>query len=172
MQTMALGFAVATRGADHNRSGAYEADFSQHTDRRHLTPQSAKWAVVAEDKSALFDSLILCKFIRAVLDDTFAEAAEMLRLATGWAIDAAELRETARRIVTARKLFNVRAGWTPAEDTLPERFFQLALPDDPLARLSREQLQQAVRAYNLLRGWSAEGRLPAHQLQQLQLDEC
>ena len=28
LQTMALGLAVGTRGADHNRSGAYEADFS------------------------------------------------------------------------------------------------------------------------------------------------
>src|SRR5678815_5771834 len=28
LQTMALGFAVGARGADHNRSGAYEVDFS------------------------------------------------------------------------------------------------------------------------------------------------
>jgi aldehyde:ferredoxin oxidoreductase len=28
LQTMALGFAVGSRGADHNRSGAYEVDFS------------------------------------------------------------------------------------------------------------------------------------------------
>src|SRR5215471_3075130 len=28
LQTMALGFSVGTRGADHNRSGAYEIDFS------------------------------------------------------------------------------------------------------------------------------------------------
>src|SRR5580765_6548646 len=27
LQTMALGFAVGARGADHNRSGAYEVDF-------------------------------------------------------------------------------------------------------------------------------------------------
>ena len=172
MQTMALGFAVGARGADHNRSGAYEADFSEHIDRRHLSPESAERAVTAEDKSALFDSLILCKFIRGVLNDTYAEAADMLRLVTGWNVDAAELRDTARRIVTARKLFNVRAGWTPAEDTLPDRFFQLALPDDPRARLSREQLQQAVQAYNLLRGWSADGWLNDPLLRQLQLDDC
>src|SRR5207253_10002828 len=29
LQTMALGFAVGARGADHNRSGAYEVDFSE-----------------------------------------------------------------------------------------------------------------------------------------------
>ena len=37
LQTMALGFAVGTRGADHNRSGAYEVDFSDKVDRRHAT---------------------------------------------------------------------------------------------------------------------------------------
>ena len=35
LQTMALGFAVGSRGADHNRSGAYEADFSAQADRLH-----------------------------------------------------------------------------------------------------------------------------------------
>ena len=34
LQTMALGFAVGARGADHNRSGAYEVDFSDKVDRR------------------------------------------------------------------------------------------------------------------------------------------
>ena len=34
---MALGFAVGTRGADHNRSGAYEVDFSDKVDRRNVT---------------------------------------------------------------------------------------------------------------------------------------
>ena len=33
LHTMALGLAVGTRGADHNRSGAYEADFSGRRDR-------------------------------------------------------------------------------------------------------------------------------------------
>jgi aldehyde:ferredoxin oxidoreductase len=35
LHTMALGLAVGTRGADHNRSGAYEADFSSRSDRHH-----------------------------------------------------------------------------------------------------------------------------------------
>src|SRR6185369_7166474 len=36
LQTMALGFAVGSRGADHNRSGAYEVDFSEAVDRRNV----------------------------------------------------------------------------------------------------------------------------------------
>ena len=33
LQAMALGLAVNARGADHNRSGAYEADLSGDLDR-------------------------------------------------------------------------------------------------------------------------------------------
>ena len=64
LQTMALGFAVGARGADHNRSGAYEADFSDDVDRRDITPDSAQFAIDTEDKAALMDSLIVCKFLR------------------------------------------------------------------------------------------------------------
>jgi len=161
LQTMALGFAVGTRGADHNRSGAYEVDFSTRINRRQVGPEAAAMAVETEDRAALMDSLILCKFLRGVFEDFFAEASEMLNLVTGWDTSAAELRQTAQRIVTAKKLFNIRAGWQPDEDRLPERFLTTPLADDAEARLPRERLTQLIRAYNLARGWSPEGWIGA-----------
>jgi aldehyde:ferredoxin oxidoreductase len=163
LQTMALGFAVGSRGADHNRSGAYEVDFSAAVDRRDVGPEAAVLAVETEDKAAIMDSLILCKFLRGVFVDYFAEAAEMLRLITGWDVTDKELRATAQRIVTAKKEFNVRAGWTPAEDTLPQRMLNGPLPDDTQAQLSHERLQELVQAYNLARKWSADGYPSSHQ---------
>src|SRR5262245_26783412 len=167
LQTMALGFAVGSRGADHNRSGAYEADFSDKTDRLHGTPEAARHAIDTEDRAALMDSLILCKFLRGVFTDLFAEAAELLSLVTGWNVTADELRTTARRIVTAKKLFNEREGWTPAEDTLPKRFLSEGLPGD--VGLPPERLRTMIRAYNEARGWSAEGWVPAEQIRDLGL---
>jgi aldehyde:ferredoxin oxidoreductase len=171
MQTLALGLAVNSRGADHNRSGAAEADFSDRTDRRHLTREAARLAIETEDKAALFDSLILCRFLRGTLRDVYAEAADMLSAVTGWDVTAAELRQTSQRIVTAKKLFNIHAGWTPDEDTLPTRFLEEPLPDDPAARLTETQLRDAVRAYNRQRGWSARGWLDQPLLQRMQLSE-
>ena len=142
-------------------------DFSPNVDRRCLTPESAALAVETEDRAALIDSLILCKFLRGVFGDLFAEAAEMLRLVTGWDVSGEELRATSRRIVAAKKLFNSRAGWQPSEDVLPKRFLSRALSDDPAAHLSREQLAAAVQAYNLHRGWTAEGWLPCELLAEL-----
>lgn len=169
LQTMALGFAVGARGADHNRSGAYEVDFSDRADRRKLTPQAAGLAIETEDQAALMDSLILCKFLRGVFEEFFTEAAHMLNLVTGWDTTADELRQTARRIVWAKKLFNIRAGWTPDEDTLPERFLAQPLPDDDQARLTREDLLAAVESYNTQRGWTSNGWIDERGLETLQL---
>ena len=66
---------------------------------------------------------------------------------------AAELRETAHRIVAAKRKFNLLAGWTPDEDTLPDRFLDTALEGDPDATLSREHLGILVSEYHRQRGW-------------------
>jgi aldehyde:ferredoxin oxidoreductase len=153
LQTMALGFAVGPRGADHNRSGAYEVDFSDKVDRRHVTLDAVRHAIDTEDKAALMDSLIICRFLRGVFEDFYAETAEMLRSVTGWDVSAGELRDTARRIVSAKRQFNLLAGWTPAEDTLPERFLNTPLPNDPAASLSRDRLDDLVAEYHRQRGW-------------------
>jgi aldehyde:ferredoxin oxidoreductase len=153
LQTMALGFAVGARGADHNRSGAYDVDFSDKVDRRHATLDSVRHAIETEDRAALMDSLILCKFLRRVLDDFYGESAQMLRAVTGWDVTADELRDTAQRIVSAKRQFNLLAGWTLEEDTLPERFFNTPLPNDPAASLSRERLEELVAEYHRQRGW-------------------
>ena len=171
LQMMALGFAVGARGADHNRSGAYEVDFSESVDRRAAVPEDAWRAVETEDKAALMDSMILCKFLRGVFADFATEAAEMLRLVTGWDVTAEELRTTAARIVAAKKLLNIRAGWQPEEDTLPARFLDQPLPGDDRAVLSRERLASLVSAYNTTRGYTPEGWLPEELVARLGLGD-
>ncbi len=161
LQTMALGFAVGTRGADHNRSSAYEVDFSDQVDRMEMAPGTARLAIETENQAVLMDSLILCKFLRGVFDDRLAAMSEMLHLVTGWDVTSGELWSTANRIVDAKKRFNISQGWTPDEDTLPDRFFSLPLPEGASAGavLSRERMQQLIREYNLGRGWTEDGFL-------------
>lgn len=169
LQTMALGLAVGTRGADHNRSGAYEVDFSTQGDRLHLGPGSVAPAIAVENEAAVMDSLILCKFLRGVFADRLAGMAEMLELVTGWSVDKAELSRTAERIVSLKKWFNIRQGWTPAEDTLPKRFLSERLPDGPSqgAGLTRDTLNQMIEVYNRQRGWTSQGWLRAVTLDEL-----
>ncbi|MCP4193949.1 MAG: aldehyde ferredoxin oxidoreductase family protein [Planctomycetaceae bacterium] len=170
LQAMALGFAVSARGADHNRSGAYEADFSERVDRRQIDERSVQIAIQTENQAAIMDSLILCKFLRGVFDDFFSEASGMLRLVTGWEVNASELQQTANRIVTTKKLFNIQAGWDPKDDTLPKRFLSEPLSDDPKANLTHAELHSMIVAYNRQRGWTDEGRPKPNSLNDLKLD--
>lgn len=161
LQGMALGFAVNPRGADHNRSGAYQVDFSEESDRLNLSPEIVPRLLETEDEATLMDSLILCKFLRGVFPDKRVAMAEMLRLVTGWDVTTEELAVAAGRIINAKKQFNINQGWTPEEDTLPRRFFdsQLASGASTGALINEGAFKETLRAYNLARGWTAEGWL-------------
>lgn len=153
MPAMALGLAVGTRGADHNRSGAYEVDFSGIA---RDVESTARLVIAAEDRSALLDSMILCKFLRGVFENLYMESARMLQAVTGWDVEEGELREVSRRIVTVRKAINQREGWTRAEDALPSRLFDSSVGGG----LDRDRLEALIDSYYRARGWTPEGRVP------------
>src|SRR5260370_30060916 len=73
MQAMALGLAVNSRGADHNRSGAYEADLSGGHDRLAGGPEHVTAAVRNQGPAPGTDSLVLCKFPPGVFPEALAE---------------------------------------------------------------------------------------------------
>src|SRR6266516_3328947 len=160
LQAMALGLAVNARGADHNRSGAYEADLSGDHDRLAGSEAPLAAAIETEDRAAVMDSLILCKFLRGVFTDPFAEWAALLAAVTGWDVDAAELRRTARRIVLAKRVFNIREGWRPEDDWLPERLLSepVQLGSGRVATLTPQRLRGMIDSYYAARGLDGQGR--------------
>jgi len=172
LQSMALGLAVNARGADHNRSGAYEADLSGRLDRFSGGEAHVLAAVDTEDRAAVMDSMILCKFLRGVFDEPFPEWARLLRTVTGWDLDEDELRAVARRIVRAKRAFNLREGATAADDRLPARMLEtpLELGSGRTATLTAERLQAMVTSYYEARELTADGRIPAARRAELLLD--
>jgi len=160
LHAMALGLAVNARGADHNRSGAYEADLSGDLDRLDGGDAHVAAAIETEDRAAVMDSLILCKFLRGVFSDPFTEWAGLLSAVTGWEVSAGELHETARRIVMAKRAYNIREGWQPADDWLPERLLNepLTLPSGRVAALTADRLRAMIGSYYDMRGLDPEGR--------------
>jgi aldehyde:ferredoxin oxidoreductase len=172
LQAMALGLAVNARGADHNRSGAYEADLSGGHDRLAGGEAHVTAAIETEDRAAVMDSLILCKFLRGVFTDPFTEWAALLSAVTGWDVDGAELRRTARRIVLAKRVFNIREGWRPGDDWLPERLLTepVQLSSGRVAALTPERLRGMIDAYYAARGLDGQGRPDPADLAGLRLD--
>ena len=171
LKTMALGLAVSPRGACHNRSGAYEADFSGEVDR--FTTDSRRGSLVAasEDFAATLDSLIICKFLRKCFNDYYEEAAEVLRNVTGWDYTANDIKRAGERIHNLKKLFNIREGWSTDDDWLPGRLLSEALPTGVGAgvRLSADELRQMIHSYYQARGWDDHGLIPESKLAELNL---
>ena len=173
LQAMALGLAVNARGADHNRSGAYEADLSGRHDRLAGGEPHVAAAIETEDRAAVMDSLILCKFLRGVFTEPYAEWARLLSAVSGWDVDAAELEATAKRITLAKRAFNAREGWTRADDGLPERFLteSLEVASGRAAALTSERLDAMIGGYYAARGLDEEGRPTAAQLADLRVGD-
>jgi aldehyde:ferredoxin oxidoreductase len=171
MSAMALGLAVNARGADHNRSGAYEADLSGVYDRLTGGGAPVAAAVATEDRAAVMDSLILCKFLRGVFEEPFDEWAALLRPVTGWDVHGDELRATGRRIVMAKRLYNIGEGWTPGDDRLPERLLTepLELASGRVTSLTGAGLRAMVDAYYAARGLDPHGIPTAATLASLDL---
>jgi aldehyde:ferredoxin oxidoreductase len=160
LQGMALGLAVNSRGADHNRSGAYEADLSGDYDRMAGGDAQVAGAIETEDRAAIMDSLILCKFLRGVFTEPFDEWAALLSAVTGWDTDGPELRQTARRIVLAKRAFNIREGWQPEDDWLPERLLSepITVASGRVAALTPGRLRGMIDGYYAARALDSAGR--------------
>jgi len=171
LKTMALGLAVSPRGACHNRSGAYEADFSGDVDRLRTDSKRGSLVAASEDFAAALDSLIICKFLRKCFTDFYREGADLLSKVTGWDYSSAELKRAAERIHNLKKLFNMREGWRCEDDWLPERVLSETLPTG-IAQgvgLSADELREMIQQYYRARGWDEQGNIREEKLRELGL---
>ena len=162
LKTLALGLATTPRGACHNRTSAYDADFSPEVDRLTVDDRRGSIAAASEDFAAALDSLIWCKFLRRAFGDFWEESAAVYRMITGWDdFDAAELRRAASHIADLKKAYNQRWGWNRADDTLPPRTLTEALSDGVAAGvgLTPDELDKMIADYYVARGWNSDGRV-------------
>ncbi|MFC2005010.1 aldehyde ferredoxin oxidoreductase C-terminal domain-containing protein, partial [Chloroflexota bacterium] len=173
MKTLALGFSVGLRGACHNRSPAYEVDTSGQVNRFKDEPGRGLSVKEKEDFAAVFDSLILCKFIRRCFSDFFAEMAYLYSQATGLEMTPSELKAAGERINNIKKALNIREGWKRSDDWLPARLF-----NDPVTEgegkgtvISEEGLTLMIDDYYQARGWTNEGVIPDDKLRALELED-
>jgi aldehyde:ferredoxin oxidoreductase len=81
---------------------------------------------------------------------------------TGCATTPGELKQAGERITNLKKLFNIREGWTRADDTLPPRILEEKLPTGMAAGvgLTRTELEYMIDGYYRARGWTAGGLVP------------
>jgi aldehyde:ferredoxin oxidoreductase len=164
LPTYALGLAVCTRGACHNRAAAYDVDL--RSPGSTLDDLERVQAVIdAEETAIAWDTLLLCKFVRGCFDDFWVEAAELYSTVSGRDCDGAALRRQARATWRRKRTINSLLGWTPGEDELPPRLAE-PLRDGPYAgaRLDSEQLARQRDLYERLRSSEPAGPALARSL--------
>lgn len=173
LRTAALSWAVAARGGDPNSSGAYDVDTKGGLDRLKADTDPSRIVVESEDEMAVFDSLILCKFVRGCFQDFYTEASQLYTLVTGLEMKASELKSAGERIVNLKKAYNMREGWTRRDDRLPPRIMKDPTSDGKAkgSRITEEELNLLLDNYYAARGWTKEGFLPKQKLIELQLND-
>jgi len=173
LKTFAAGLAVGTRGACHNRSLAYELDIKGVVDRFKAEPGRGPLMVENENFACILDCLVLCKFLRNCFDDFNAEVAQIYTMATGIDMAPEELAQVGERVWNLKKAFNIREGWTRADDTLPPRVLNDPIPAGPSkgSYVTAEELDMLIADYYQARGWTEEGLIPRSKLIELGLED-
>lgn len=173
LKTFAMGLAVGTRGACHNRSLVYESDVKGVVDRLTAEPGRGKLARDAENFAAVLDCLVLCKFLRNCFNDFFPDVARLYTMTTGIEITPEELALVGERVWNLKKAFNIREGWTKADDWMPGRILDDPMPEGPSkgAHVPAAELRMMIDDYYAARGWTPEGLIPASKLVALGLED-
>jgi len=171
LKTFAMGLAVGTRGACHNRSLSYEIDIKGKVDRFTVGPGRGKMAMETENFACILDCLVLCKFLRNCFDDFNADVARIYTMTTGIEITPEELAAVGERVCNLKKAFNIREGWKREDDWLPGRVFDDPIPSGPGkgVHLTPDELNYLIDDYYQARGWTDEGLIPAQKLIELDL---
>ena len=153
LPTYALSLAVCTRGACHNRAASYDVDF-RRPDAPLSDEERVRAAIEIENDAILWDSLVLCKFVRGCFVDFAEEAAALWSAVSGLELDGETLKRRANAIWRAKRRINAALGWRPADDVLPPRLFE-PLRDGPHAgrRLDAAELERLRTVYERERGF-------------------
>ncbi|HOG48816.1 MAG TPA: aldehyde ferredoxin oxidoreductase C-terminal domain-containing protein, partial [Anaerolineae bacterium] len=170
---LAVSYALSPRGACHMEGDMYGVDMGQCPapelgivpgDRFDDTEEKGRVAARQQAWRNLYNALTLCQFQNPGVDAVLAA----LNAATGWGWQLEELMAAGKRIVTLKRLLNLRRGLTRECDRLPELLLQ------PLAEGGTEGRVPDVAA--LLAGayaeygWDPESGRPAEEtLQRLGL---
>ncbi len=168
VQGIGLNYATSNRGACHVRgyTVAVEVLGNKAKVDNLITEGKAEWDITFQNLTAALDSTGACLF------STFGiggdELAETLSACTGVQYTTADFMQAGERIWNLERLFNLKAGFTAKDDTLPERLLKSPLPTGP-AKGNVSKLGEMLPEYYKLRGWDKNGVPTAEKLAELGL---
>jgi len=123
-----------------------------------------------QDETAVLDALGVCVFPPHNDGMDMNELAQLVSCALGKSWTSEDLLETGDRIWNLERLFNLREGFTRADDTLPSRLLDEPMKEGP-ARGHVVELQVLLKDYYEARHWDPNGLPTPEVLNKLGLAE-
>jgi aldehyde:ferredoxin oxidoreductase len=163
LQGMGLGFATSNRGACHLKHDVFAEDMEDQTGKGKAKPCKD-----SQDLIAMIDSTGLCLFTASAwgapeYQRQIAAACE----GDDWTEE--RLLDIGERIWNLERLYNLKAGLTAADDTLPKRLLEIPAPSGA-AKGKVSDLPQMLPEYYEYRGWTKDGEPTTQTLQRLGLE--
>lgn len=161
------------RGSEKFLTTVKGMEMAMH-DPRHMPVMRASYLMAptggdhmrqSGNRNGVRNQIALCHFLAYEDDQTLA----ILNAVTGWNATQDEVVETAHRGLTLARLFNLREGFTRADDRLPERFSE-PLPKHP--GFPREAQEKIVTDYYVEYGWDPATGVPTREtIQKLEIEQ-
>ncbi|HAF51008.1 MAG: Aldehyde:ferredoxin oxidoreductase [Synergistales bacterium 54_24] len=168
LQGMGLEYATSNRGGCHVRGYLTSPEVLGIPEK--LDPASVEdkpqWTKTFQDLTAAIDSSGLCLFITFGLGAP--EVASQLSAATGIDYTTEKIMECGERVWNLERLFNLKAGLSAEDDTLPPRLLHEPIPAGPM-KGSVCRLGEMLPKYYELRGWDKNGVPKEEKLEELKL---
>jgi aldehyde:ferredoxin oxidoreductase len=168
VQGIGLNYATGNRGGCHVRGYTIAVEVlggAGGMDPR-VTEGKPGLDILFQNLTAALDSSGACLF------STFGiggpELAEMLSAATGVEYSLEEFLKIGERIWNAERLWNLKVGFTAADDTLPERLLKDPIKTGP-AKGMVNRLDEMLPGYYQERGWDESGVPTKAKLKELAL---
>ena len=149
LQGMGLGYATSNRGACHLKHDTFGVDMADAG-----TTGKAEACRSSQDFVAMVDSTGLCLFTTAVWG--VGDYGKMINAACPGEWPEQRLLQTGERIWNLERLFNLKAGLTRKDDTLPPRMLKDPVPSG-FAKGGVVELDVMMPQYYQLRGWDKNG---------------
>jgi len=160
-----LNYATGYTGADHCLGYAFQEMFSipipYPVDRLAYEGKGKLTRWNQDVRAVTCDCMPMCGF---VLDMALAavcqqNAADIVNALSGSSYTPDEITRCGERVNNAARIFNIREGFTRADDTLPERLRTEPLKDGGAkgSYIPQEELEFMLDEYFEDRGWTKEG---------------
>ncbi len=149
LQGMGLGYATSNRGACHLKHDVFAEDMKDISGNDKAQPVKD-----SQDRIAMIDSTGLCLFTTTAWDGGHFQRQIDAACEGQWPLE--RLLEIGERIWNLERQFNLAAGLTAADDTLPPRMLEEPAPSG-LAQGKVSELNKMLREYYQVRGWTETG---------------